>query len=206
MADVVKHAWTHREKWLGGTDPIPINLPYAFVSNGAISQTITTTTEVIWQPNEGGTNRPELFAWDPADPAGLLIRRTGLYFLGATLYYQSADSAVARGMYIAYNALSAGPMASIGTAIGDGGFAVGDGQGAAGIATVTGGAGSISKSRLAYFGITSVGADQFGPNDPARVVVFAVHQGTNYEIENLRSMLIAVRLSDFSQAAELPEP
>lgn len=95
MARVVKHAWTHRERLFGGTDPLPDSVKYA-TAFGTDTQAVTTTVEAsfeLWN-----TNAPEVFASD--DASGLIIKVSGFYAAFAMVTVQSADIGVTRGSYI----------------------------------------------------------------------------------------------------------
>lgn len=201
MPDVVKHAHTHRPRFMGGTDPVWTGLPYAFLHNDGISQSVTTTAELHF--SVGGTNSPEIFKWDQSgDPDGLLIYQGGIYLGGVTVTYQTGDIADPRSIYLTHGFQSSGPLGSVGSGWGDGTFKIGDGQGSAGVATVT--SGGIAKSNLSYFAIG--GVSPASTTDPARMATILVHSGTNYTVENLVSAMYFVQISDYSRADALPAP
>lgn len=185
---------------MGGTDPVWTGLPYAFLHNDGISQSVTTTAEL--RLRVGGTNSPEIFKWDESgDPDGLLIYQAGIYIGGVTVTYNSGDAADPRSIYLTHGFQSGGPLGSVGSAWGDGTFKIGEGQGSSSVATVT--SGGIAKSTLSYFAIGGVSPSG---TDPARMATILVHSGTNYIVENLVSSMYFIQVSDYSRADTLPAP
>ena len=111
MARVVKHASTHRFRWLGGTDPVDFMLPFALAGNSE-GNSITADTEI---PLGVSTNDPDTFRWDSDDPAGVLIIRSGLYVANAFVKTPSSNQTVPRGLHILRAPLSAGPLSGSGS-------------------------------------------------------------------------------------------
>jgi hypothetical protein len=185
MPDVPKHAWTHRPKSEGGTDPITSDLPYIVAHNSSISQTVTTTTELIFQA--AVTNDTSTFDIDVVDdPSGILIYKPGLFLSIAEVNVGSGDIAVARAIYQHWNVLSFG--VSFGDEIRPG---IGTGQNASGIPEVT--SGGISKSKLSHLALAAL--HDVDPTDPYRLGCVLQRQFANWTVQNLASSVTVVRLS-----------
>lgn len=96
MPDVVKHAWTHRPKSAGGTDPLIPSLPYAMAAAG--SQTIDTSAEFVVF-NSFRTTYTDIFEIDP-DKDGILVKMEGLYATFGRTEVGSGDAATSRNTYV----------------------------------------------------------------------------------------------------------
>lgn len=162
-----KHATTHRSRGLGGTDPVPPDLPY--MSGFCSSQTFTDNGEVEWE--SVFTNDPDTFLYDPDDPAGLLLRRGGLYRYMAKLRVASGEISVERGMSIQSGSYSSGPIG--GSAIVDAGNSWWSGH-----TSVTADAWTVAvmmwEDAINGNGFFST------PWDPARIALVIDHRGTNF--------------------------
>lgn len=204
MSGPTYHAPTHRPKSAGGTDPVPAWLPIARMSNDANTQSVTTEAELEFVKNASQTNDDTVFRFDPSDPGGLLILEEGWYLAAATVNYQVADIAVPRHIYIMSAALSSGPLAALGVAFGEGGgFWLGTGQNETGTAEVT--SAGPGKSNLGYMAISSIGVSE---NDPARMAVALIHEGTDYSVGGgIASGLTVTQISPyFGLPPKLPVP
>lgn len=202
MAKVVKHAWTHRPRSQGGTDPLPpTDLPWVRAYNqGSAGQTVTATDELEFTTcngvdlyQVGDANPSGTFSLDPDDPKGVLIARQGLYMAHAEVHYEAADAADVRSMYLAWNFASNGPLASVGSPLRPGiGF-----QGApTAINVVT----TTSKTTLSNWAIAPLSFSVSVAN-PFRLAVTLEFSSVSYDIDpDVVSFLTVVRLSD--KAAE----
>lgn len=170
-------------------------LPWMFATNGGIQQTVTTTTELLYE--DASTNRPDIFDWDDTDPAGMLVKKNAIYLGVTSVRYLSGSIAVPRAIYQAVCQLSQGPLFCVGAEWAENAFNLGTGQRASSIAEVTSGAGAIAKSVLAHIGIAGISANIFGPDDPARHVVFLQHAGVDYTVGNLPSATWLFQLATY---------
>ena len=194
------HAWTHRPKYKGGTDPISTDLSMCVASRTGANQTVTTTVELIYDTVT--TNDPDIFRWDPADPSAVLILREGYYGFFATVRYISASIAVPRYMYQANQPLSSGYGGGFGTELGEFQFSVGQGHNQSSLGEVTS-TNTIVKSTLTHIAVCSSGGS---PAAPSRYAVVLGHQsGNDYTVGNLNSSSVIVRLSDYF-FADAPPP
>lgn len=83
MSDLPKHhGWTHRPKAKGGTDPVEMELPFAFASRDT-NQTIDNDAEIVILSGFI-TNRPDIFSLDPAGEGILVIGNHTMQIYGMT--------------------------------------------------------------------------------------------------------------------------
>jgi len=183
------HARTHRPKAQGGTDPIDTDAKF-IAGRFNTTQVVTTTAELEW--DFAFTNAPEIFKWDSADPAGLLVLEQGLFMFHAAVSY-SAGLTTTRAMYQSLQPLSSGA--------GVFGSELGDGQGVIG----TGGQGvadNISPrtaARLSHY-VTMYQLIPT-PGDPGRHTVVLQHDGSDYTVGNLGAAAYIVRLAGHGSVA-----
>jgi len=197
------HGWAHRFRWLGGSDPIPMQLPYIYGKNLA-GQSVTDDAELQFDTDLPPiTNDGDTFAFDPADPGGLLIMQRGLYRFTATVFYVAGSISVEREMYVTCQSLAAGPLAGLGSAVGDSGWgALGNGQNESSLGVVTA-TNTIPKSLLAYQAIGRISAT--GSSIQRAAVILQHNTGLNYTVEsNLDSVLFIERIGEFGSTAPLP--
>lgn len=199
MPDVVKHAWTHRPRSQGGTDPIQ-ELHWAHAYNQDVGgQTVTATTELefsncrgvgIYQVAEPGNT----FSVDPADPAGVLISQPGIYMAHAQVHFPAASAAVSKVIYLAWNFASNGPLASVGSPLNPG---IGLQSASSADAEVS----TIPKISLSHWAISNL-AFSVTPANPFRIAVTLQHNGVDYSVSSsVVSNLTIVRLSSDNQAS-----
>lgn len=184
------HARTHLP---GGTDPLPINLPMVFASSfGAGNQTVTTTAELKFA-EVPQTNDQTTFAFDPADPYGVVIMKTGWYAFYAVVNVTSSYLSVPRSIYISCQPVGSG-TGVFGNGLGEGAFFLGTGQGTVGDA---GADATNSKGTLNYQAITSVYVPPVPdpPDNYGRATVVLQHSGSDYVVGNIASTLTIVRLT-----------
>lgn len=171
MSDVVKHATTHRSRGLGGSDPVPPDLP--FINAVVSSMAITANAEIEW--DSVFTTDPDTFRYDPADPAGLLFQRDGTYQFMGTMRVAGASSATLRAMNIQSGSVSGGPF---------GGSPVGDQNSSflSGFREVTAASDAVlptsvlwENSIRGFFGLDVT--------DPGRATLVADHQGSNFTVD-----------------------
>jgi hypothetical protein len=94
MADVVKHAWTHRPRSQGGTDPIPVSggPVSAYADAGGLqSRTIPAdvsplTNEQMWM-TPGGPYEPD--SGNPASFNYIMINQNGWYRADFYIYWST---------------------------------------------------------------------------------------------------------------------
>lgn len=169
------HAWTHRPKGSGGTDPI--DLPTYCWSRRDTGQAVTTTAEMSFSFIE--TNDPDTF--ERESPSGVLIRRPGIYQFFAAVRVGSSFSGVDRSMYQTIALQSSGVGGGFGTELGQASFAAGNGQGLASLGEVIAPPGKTVLNHIAVLPIS----DSFDfADDPPRYAVILVHAGTNYTISS----------------------
>jgi hypothetical protein len=106
MANVTKHATTHRSKGLGGSDHVPPDLP--FIRGIVLSQSVTTAAEAQWTSVD--TTDPDTFRYDPDDDAGLLMQRNGTYQFLATLKVSGGSASAEREIFVTTGVMSGGPF------------------------------------------------------------------------------------------------
>lgn len=97
MPSVDKHAWTHRLKAFGGSDPISPDLESCKAFYG-LSQSITGSTEL--RLDTFSTNNPDIFELDVTstpNPSGVLIKKVGFYAMFAML---TGSAGTAKGIYL----------------------------------------------------------------------------------------------------------
>lgn len=175
-----KHATTHRSRGLGGTDPVPPDLPY--MSGFCSSQVITADTEIEW--DSVFTGDPDTFLYDTGDPAGILMRRDAIYRFMAKMRVSSGDMGTTRGISVQTGVYSGGPLG--GSAVVDAGNAWWSGH-----TNVTADAWTVTSmlwedSMRGLFGAT--------PWDPFRVSLVVDHQGSNFTA--LDVVLYVVKIND----------
>lgn len=196
MPDVDFHGWSHRPKALGGTDPVPINLPWARGVMDA-SQSVTATTELAYTTVD--TNDYTAFRWDDTDPAGILILQKGLYACFTTVRYPAGSYATARQMYQTVQPLSSGVLGGLGAEFGENDFSFGQGQSEASLGGVT----TIAKANLTHMGIQRILPDA---DDPMRLATILQHDGSDYTVSGLDSASYVVKLADpFVMLAPAPD-
>lgn len=186
------HAWKHRPRWLGGTDPIEPALPFALAVSGASPQFIDFTQEVDWGTGVG-TNDVGVFSYDPDDPGGILIKQAGFYVAMTSVRVGSGDIAVQRRVLIKHGHLSEGPIP--GGDFGDGRIVIGDGQADNSLNEVT--ETSEPKSNLDFIAAQALPA----PNDPwnpwrLSVIAAYIVEGQEYTISN--NALLIVRIGQWA--------
>lgn len=82
MSDLPKHhGWTHRPKAKGGTDPVEMELPFAFASG--TDQVIDNNAEIVILA-DFITNRPDIFSLDPGGEGILVIGNHTMQVFGMT--------------------------------------------------------------------------------------------------------------------------
>lgn len=203
MPGVVKHAWTHRPKWQGGTDPIDPQLVYAHAYT-TLAPTVTADAELEFEVCV--TTDGDTFKFDDSDPKGVLIKRPGLYQFYAYVFYAVGSIAVPRLIYTTVQRLSSGPLAGLGDEAGEGLFALGSGQNQSGVGQVTA-ANTINKSQLNHVALKEL-HDSPTPvsGDPYRAAVILDHAGTNYTLNGgIRSTLTIVRVGPIA-TTQAPAP
>lgn len=200
MPDVVKHAWTHRPKSQGGTDPMPINLSVCQASNLSVSQSITTTDELDFQSVK--TNDRDTFRWDPDDPSGILIYTPGYYLFHSVVRFDFTNAAIAKHIYQSAQPLSSGPDV-FGNELGETFFSLGTGQSSAGIGEAPGPS-SEAKVELAHLAMAFAG----NATNPSRFTVVCVHEtGADYDVSSSPSVSMIVKLSNgLLSDASPPDP
>lgn len=188
MANVVKHATTHRAKGLGGTDPLPLDMPSIIAHLS--TQSVTANAEAEWLTPT--TTDPDTFLWDPSDPAGLLVKRGGMYEFRTTIQTTAANPA--RAISIQSGVQSGGPF---------GGSAIVDANNRfwAGFTFVSAGTHAV----LPTFNLWEhvVRAYATSGSDPLRFAVLLDHQGTNFTLTS--STFIITKLNR-NIDVEPPEP
>jgi hypothetical protein len=96
VPDVVKHAWTHRPKALGGTDPIATGLPFMTVY-GTDTQVVTAGAYAEYE--FWTSNNTDVFESPLGTDDHLIIKVPGMYLALAMVEVISGDQSLARGMY-----------------------------------------------------------------------------------------------------------
>lgn len=189
---------------LGGPDPFRAELPFIYGHNDGATQSVTDDEELQFSTSTGHviTNDIDTFAFDPDDPGGLVIVRSGIYRFWAAAFYSSSDLADAREMYVTCQLLANGPLAGLGAAVGDGGlFELGPGQNQSSVSLVTA-TNTIAKSALAYIAQAQITATE---DDPMRAAVILQHNtGVDYMLSTLRSSLLVERVSGRGGTPPLP--
>lgn len=97
MPDVVKHAWTHRPKALGGTDPLP-GLPFMSVY-GTNSQVVSSGSGTYAEYEFWSGNNTDVFESPIGTDDQILVKALGLYVAYAIVEVISGDIAKNRSMY-----------------------------------------------------------------------------------------------------------
>lgn len=188
------HAVTHRLKDFGGTDSLIPSLPtFRGINIGAGNQSVTTDDQLILEDSEVYTNCRDIFRFDSTDPKGVLIYRGGIYMFGAKVAYTSGSIAVSRSMYQACQPVGSGPSAAFGNELLENGFVMGTGQGASGF-TEAPGPGGTGKAVLYHYAVGRL--TEPDESNPWRYCVVLIHNGVNYDVGNLGSGVMIVRLSD----------
>ena len=174
---------------LGGTDPIPIELPWARAHTGGQTQIVTATTELEW--HEFSTNAQGFFSLDDSDPSAILVHEPGLYHVTADVYYNAADLSDIRAIYQSWGFLSAGVV--FGNEMNPG---IGTGQSASGISEVHATPAIVPKSRLSNLAIVSLlqSHDTLAA-DPFRLVTVLQHSGSNYTTSTAESTQTIIRIA-----------
>lgn len=198
MPDVVKHAWTHRPKGRGGTDPIPFELPYCYGSDNAAGQSVTATSELTFSvgPTLVRTNDSSVFRFDTSDPEGILVIKDGVYRITTSVIYNASNILVQREAYPTVQLLSAGPLAGVGAPFGSSSTGriaeIGLNGGEYSLASVT--STSTAKSQLSYVGIAPIFGSTSGP---FRAAVILSHPAGDYSLNaGLNSTMMIERIGD----------
>lgn len=200
MPDVPYHGPTHEDD---GSDPSRGWLPYIRASNNGASQVVDDDAELEFAIGTGHvkTNDPSTFAFDPDDPAGLVVIRNGLYRVFSTVNVNVGDQADPREIYVTAQLLSNGPLFGLGAAFGDGGlFQLGPGQGPAGVSVVSA-TSTIAKASLSYIAMGEVFASA---DAPMRFATILQHLTNDYTLDTLPSTLVVERAGGFGSRPPLP--
>lgn len=181
---------THRPRSMGGTDPLEMQLPYVTAQMVGSSTAVTADIELELFAL---TNDTGVFAFDPADPEGVLIQRGGTYFAMAHCTVGSIHQSVVRSLNILMGPLSNGPMG--GDNLGALQWWLGAGQGDHSIAEVT--ATSGGKVNLEIMGLQRVSVtDPTSDSSVYRVALFLDHQGTNFTVTGASMTIIRIGTDD----------
>lgn len=196
---MIKPAKHGRDHLAGGEDPVPFGAEWIVATpSGGGDITVTTTMEMPYADFGVYTNSPATFGWDPDDPAGILIRRTGFYLCGVTINTYSSYISTPKIIYQSAQPLSSGP-GLFGNELGDGAFCIGNGMGASGISQAPG-PGGEGKSRIAHYAHIIFG-ETGGPGsldgDPWRHAVVLQHLGSNWVVGNIPSRTSIVRVGNY---------
>lgn len=194
------HAWRHRFKFEGGTDPLLFALPWCYGDNDGSGFTVSADMELPFNTARVKTNDGDTFKFDDSDNEALLICRPGFYFFWSRVVVNATTTA--REIYAAVQPRSSGPLAGLGNAVsetGAGGVSLGNGQGDHSLGAVV----TTAKSLLAFQGAQRViGATS---TDPWRAVTMLNHPVGDWSVASgLTSGMLIVRLGD--NGAKPPAP
>lgn len=93
------HAWKHRPKAFGGTDPVDIGLPWINAWYDGSSQSVTSSGSVELRLDFHQTFASEVFELDTtstANPSGILIKQRCL----CAMFFFIAGSTTPKGVYL----------------------------------------------------------------------------------------------------------
>lgn len=180
------HAKSHK---LGGSDPLQIEVPEIFGS--VLSQSVTADEELTF--TSVTTNDRTTFAWDPTDPAGLLLKRTGFYLAFAWANYSAPDSTTIRSISVRGAPVSDGPFATEFAQW----FLPGGGLTTSPMSVTATSEGKTNLSEISIGSFLVV-----DPVDPIRVAVVLDHTGTNYTVA--KGTLRVMRFSGGGSTPPLP--